>query len=359
MKTRIIQIALAVLIGVIALYFFITGQDDWGKVWNAIQQTQWGYVLLAVLLQFLSMYIRALRWRSFLGAPKVSTTKLFLISNIGFMGNGVFPARMGELIRPFLVGRYTPHTFSAGLATIVVERIFDLLGILLILAYVLAVFPFPAAPAVIADEALINLGDVEIAGDPRTWIQGLAMAGIAIFAAMFAVVGVIAYAPEWSLRIVRWLCAPLPVGLSLKIEKFVIAFEQGATTFRRPRSFIYCLFLTFVLWIVIALSELVVFWAFGITTVGFHGALFFMVGLCFAVMFPQLPGYIGVYQLAAVLILVQTFHVDLELSYAVALVMWASQVPPIIVGGFVCLLIMGVSFTEISRAHKQLGDKKQ
>src|SRR5690606_4839914 len=96
-----------------------------------------------VVMQYVGMVIRAYRWQSFLGQPKISAGKLYSYANIGFMANGVLPARMGEFIRAFLIWRHTPHPFTTGLATIVVERVFDLMGLLLILGYVFFTFDFP------------------------------------------------------------------------------------------------------------------------------------------------------------------------------------------------------------------------
>lgn len=330
MKSLALKIG-SVVLGVGALIWFAQGQD-WLVVWDAIQHANVGWLAVAVILQLVAMYIRAMRWRSFLGQPYVDTNYLFLVSNVGFMGNGVLPARMGELIRPFLVGKNTPHTFSTALATIIVERVFDLLAILLILAFVLAVYPFP---------------------EGADWIRTSTSIAIPMFFGFLGVVLCITYAPQWSLRIVKFFVRPLPEGLQQTILKAVVSFELGASTFKRPLSFIYCLGHTFLLWLLIAFSELVVLWAFGITEVSFVGALFLMVFLCFAVMAPQLPGYIGVYHMATKAILVYTFGLDPDLSAAVAIVMWFTQVPPIIVAGFICLMVMGISFRNITTVSQQ------
>jgi len=356
MKSHKVQVTVAVVIGLLCLYFFAKDMD-WPKVWTAMSEANYGLILLAVLIGLFSMVIRAFRWQSLLGEPKVTTGKLFLIMSIGFMGNGVFPARMGELIRPFLVWRSTPHRFSTALATIVVERVFDLLGILLILAYVFYTMPFPTATTPIEIASLgAAAGKTAMPSDPRLWMQQLSVVGLWIFIALFAVIGTLTYAPDWSLRAARKLFTPLPLSVSDKLLKMVVSFEKGASTFRRPLSFLYCLFLTLLLWVTIAVGELVTLWAFHIYSVSFSGSLFLMAGLCFAVMFPQLPGYIGPYQWAVMLILTRTFSVNESLSGAVALVMWFSQVPPVIVLGFICLVILGVSFQEISHVQEKMPD---
>lgn len=338
MKSKKVQILIAVIIGLVCLYFFARGMD-WKMVWQSVINANYFYVVAAILLQYVAMWIRALRWQSFLGEPRVSVSKMFMIANIGFMGNGVLPARLGELIRPFLVWRNGTHSFSTALATIVVERVFDLLGILLVMAYVLYTFEFPAAEGVAAIQENVKL---------------FALIGLFLFAMLSVAIGFMAYAPALSLRIAGILFYPLPEGLTSKLLKAIEAFEQGASTFRRPSSALYCVFLTLALWILIAYSEWILLWAFHIETVNFTGALFLMCILCFAVMFPQMPGYIGPYQLAVQKSLEILFAVPESTAGAVAIVMWLTQVPPIILMGFICLVIMGISFSDITHVKEEI-----
>lgn len=372
MKSRKVQIVLALVISGVCLYLYAKDQD-WPAVWSAMTKANYIYVMMAIGISILSMLIRAFRWQSLLGEPRVSIRQLFLISNIGFMGNGIFPARMGELIRPFLVWKTTPHKFSTALATIVVERVYDLLGLLTILAFVLVVFPFetshtPSTEAVSSTsmtEQNTLVSDPETAGrdaddhsyflNPVQAVKDLAFLGVFVFFLLFAVIAVMSFAPETSLNIARKMFKPFPESISQKLLHAIESFEQGASTLRSAPAFLYCLFWTMFLWLSIAFGELIVVWAFG-ADIGFAGSLFLMVGLCFAVMFPQAPGYIGVYQLAVYSILVYAFGVDKSISSAAAWIMWLTQVPAIIATGFISLVIMGISFQEISHLQEEVSE---
>lgn len=363
MRSRKVQIAIAFTFGFVCLYLFAKDQD-WPKVWASMKTARFGWVLLAVVLSVNSILIRAFRWRILLGEPRVPVLRLFLIANIGFMGNGIFPARMGELIRPFLIWRYTPHAFSTALATVVVERVYDLLGLLLCLAIVFAVFPFPASPPTSASAAPVlsastedDVSDEMLNQDPREFIKELAELGVLVFIGLFSTIAVMSYAPQWSLKIARTVFRPLPAPLTEKLLKAIESFEKGAVTFRQPGAFITCVLWTLALWFSIAFSELIVLWALGVYSVSVVGSLFIMAGLCFAVMFPQAPGYLGVYQLAVLLILVKTFHIDTTTATAAAWIMWLTQCPPVIAAGFISLLIMGVSFKEISHVRQELPEE--
>lgn len=365
MKSKAIQLTIAILIGGSCLYLF-SSSVDWSKVWAAMTNIHYGWVCLAFFISGLSIYIRAIRWQVFLGEPKITIWKLFLIGNIGFMGNGIFPARMGELIRPVLVWRTTTHRFTTALATIVVERVYDLLGLLLILAFVFYTFPFPSGPTesgtaiertqqtVLEQSAKLDPSANLKIDNPILWIKELAKYGIVLFILLFSSIGVMTFAPAWSLKAADRILTPIPKGISSKILKAIESFEKGAATFRNPVEFFYCLFWTMVLWLSVAFSELVVLWAFGINSVTFGGALFLMAGLCFAVMFPQLPGFIGMYHFAVLTILSDTFFIEKSQAGAVAMIMWLTQVPVVIILGFISLIIMGISFKDISHVQKEI-----
>lgn len=341
MKSRWLQFLIAIIIGGVCLYLFARSVPNWDIVWNSILKANYGYLAIAVLLGLSTIYIRAWRWRSFLGEPKVPAWSLFLIGGVGFMANGVLPARMGELIRPFLVSRMTPHKFAAALATIVVERVFDLFFILLLLVYSLWTFPLTGGTGLEGE-------------DPHSTVIRLGQIGVAVLAVLVTAVLVMSYAPHWSIGMIRFFGKFLPHEFVDQLIQIVHSFEKGSSTFRRPRSFAYCMAISLLLWIVIAFSELLVFWAFGVTHIDMNGALLFMAALCFAVMFPQGPGYLGPYQYFAALVMVHTFGVDPSIAGAIAITMWFTQVPPVIAMGLPCMAALNVSFHDITHTGEQI-----
>ncbi|MDP8245119.1 MAG: lysylphosphatidylglycerol synthase transmembrane domain-containing protein [Candidatus Hinthialibacter antarcticus] len=340
MKSRWLQFLIAIIIGGVCLFLFARSVPNWGEVWSAILKANYGLLAIAVLLGLSTIYIRAWRWRSFLGEPKVSSWKLFLIGGVGFMANGVLPARMGELIRPFLVSRMTPHKFAAALATIVVERVFDLLVILSLLAYSLWMFPLENTAA--------------DGSAPAFSVNDLGQVGAGVLVILATAVAVMSYAPHWTIGIIRFFGKFLPHGLVDKLIQIVHSFEKGSSTFRRPRSFLYCTAISLLLWLVIAFSELLVIWAFGITHVDMNGALLFMSALCFAVMFPQAPGYLGPYQIVAAMVLTHSFGVEPSTAGAIAITMWFTQVPPVIAMGLPCMAALNVSFHDLTHTGEQI-----
>ena len=75
---------------------------------------------------FIGVWVRAWRWHYLLQPIKeIPTKKMFPITTIGYMGNNIYPARAGEVLRAVILKRKEGVSVSASLATIIVERIFD------------------------------------------------------------------------------------------------------------------------------------------------------------------------------------------------------------------------------------------
>ena len=128
--SRTVRIGLSVAISVVFLGFAVR-KVDWAEAGAALAAAHYLYVLPMLVVSIWSLYIRAQRWRVLLrpvGTPAMRT--LVAATNIGFMANMVLPLRMGEVIRPVLVSRKEREPLGGILATIVLERIFDLFTIL-------------------------------------------------------------------------------------------------------------------------------------------------------------------------------------------------------------------------------------
>ena len=94
------------------------------------------YILPSVVIIILSYVFRAYRWQALLQSSlKVNVSGLFSPMMVGFMGN-FLPARAAEILRPYLLSKKYPITFSTAFASIVMERLFDMIMLLLIFIWV-------------------------------------------------------------------------------------------------------------------------------------------------------------------------------------------------------------------------------
>lgn len=129
------QFWLGILISVACLaatFFFIEPQ----QVFASLRDAQIGFVLLTVLWQTVYLWLRAVRWRFMLDG-QITTLRTFHLQNVGFMMTQLLPLRIGDPARAILVGSEPRLTIGQGLSTMVVERVLDMLAIVVLLPFAL------------------------------------------------------------------------------------------------------------------------------------------------------------------------------------------------------------------------------
>ncbi|NJL92649.1 MAG: flippase-like domain-containing protein [Anaerolineae bacterium] len=108
-----------------------------------------GWIIAAIVVYQIAAYIITWRWYFLLRPVRdIPANRLFPVVMIGYMGNNIYPARIGELLRAFVLKRKVGLPYAPSLATIIVERIFD--------GLVMLIFIFIALLFVEIDEPFIN-----------------------------------------------------------------------------------------------------------------------------------------------------------------------------------------------------------
>lgn len=127
-----------IAVSIAFLYFALRGLKL-DEFVSDIQQANLVWIIPGIALYFIAVIVRTWRW-SWLLRPmkKVPVWRLFPLVVIGYMGNNIYPARIGELLRAFLLRKTEGVPMASSLATILIERILD--GITM-LAFVLIGLP--------------------------------------------------------------------------------------------------------------------------------------------------------------------------------------------------------------------------
>ena len=115
----------------VGLVFLFLRNADLHQVWASVRAAHAGYLLLALGSVVVTYLVRAERWQyllSPLGPTRFSNVLRTTV--IGFGASAVLPARAGEVIRPYLLARKEGLSAPAAMATILVERILDLVAVL-------------------------------------------------------------------------------------------------------------------------------------------------------------------------------------------------------------------------------------
>ena len=134
---------LGLLVSVIFMWIALQGLKL-DEVWGYMVSANYVWIIPGVLVYFLAVVARTWRWDYMLRPLKhVSLMRLFPVVVIGYMGNNVYPLRAGEILRSFVLREREEIPMSASLATVVVERVFD--G-LVMLMFVFVALPFTPIP---------------------------------------------------------------------------------------------------------------------------------------------------------------------------------------------------------------------
>ncbi len=326
------SVALGLLVSAVFLYLAVRGLHL-GEVWAALRAARYGWLLPGVAVYFVGLYLRAWRWHYLLRPLQpVPTRTLFPIVTIGYMGNNIFPARAGEVIRAVLLKRAQGVPISASLATILVERVYD--------GVVMLGFVFLNLPE-LARVAGAHSGFV---GDLQTlalWGSGAFGAALAVFllAGMFP-----GRAEKWLQRALR----PLPPGLRARVLPLGQAFLQGLRGLGSPKE-AWMIFATSVaIWLLETAKYWFVMHAFAFRVPFF--ALMLMNGVVnLATTLPSAPGYVGTFDTPGIAVLV-TYGVDKAVAAAYTLTLHAALWLPVTALGAFYALRAGLHWRELAAA---------
>jgi uncharacterized protein (TIRG00374 family) len=298
------QFWLGVLISAVFLYFALRGLklDDF---WQAVKSANYWWILPGIAVYFVGVWVRAWRWHYLLKPIKaVKTRTMFPITCIGYMGNNIYPARAGEVLRAVVLKRKEGVPISASLATIIVERIFD--------AVVMLGFVFVNLPE-LAKVASANSGFV---GN----IQEFALIGTGLFIGALVIFILAAMFPKFTLKIGQWFIDRLlPVRIREKTSGIMHKFLDGLASLRSPVNILMVFFTSILIWLLETVKYWFVMHAFSFEVSFF--ALMLLNGVAnLATTIPAAPGYIGTWEAVTKAVLVAYEVPGAEaLGYAIVL----------------------------------------
>lgn len=131
------QILVGLLVGVACLAAVFIFYARPGEIIETFRHVRPGYLLLGALGIVIFLLIRAVRWR-FMLDNSVPFSQVFHIQNIGYMLTQLMPFRLGDVARAILIGNVPPVTIAQGISTMVVERLLDMLFIVVLLPFTLS-----------------------------------------------------------------------------------------------------------------------------------------------------------------------------------------------------------------------------
>ena len=313
------QFWVGLAISLVFMYLALRGLE-FGEFWETLKEANYWWLLPGIGMYFLAVWVRAWRWHYLLRPIKaIPTRTMFPIVAIGYMGNNIYPARAGEILRAVVLKRNEEVPISASLATIIVERVYD--GVVM-LAFV-----------------FINLAELtRLTGGSgligNISIQDVAILGSGAFFGALLVFLLAAMFPERTEKIVNLLVGRLvPERFREKVLDVSGRFLGGLESLRSPREALMVFLTSVVIWLLETGKYYFVMYAFPFRVSFF--ALMLMNGIVnLATTIPSAPGYIGTFDAPGIAVLM-AYGVEKALAAGYTIVLHvALWVPITLLGAF-------------------------
>ncbi len=332
MANNTVRIGVSLVLMVALLAFFLWNVD-FDLVVTGLQQANPWLVALAAGLALLSYWARVLRWMLILRpVAKVRHSSALLATAVGYAAITLLPARMGDILRPVILAKRDRFPVSAGLASILTERVFDLWTVVLFFMVFLIWPPLM----------------IDLDANAEANLQLLRITGYAVAAVLAAGTIVLLGLFSYQERFVEVLSKPLArfaPSWREPFANFLNHFLDGLRVLQRPRDLLITMTASFVLWYII-------FWQVKVTLMAFGLDLplrvsFFVVTLAVIGLAIPTPGGVGGFHKATQIGLTTFFGVELNLATAIAIVYHAICFIPITIIGLMCLPLLGMRFSDM------------
>ena len=299
------QLWLGLVVSAIFMWLALDGLDL-AEVARHMREANYVWLIPSVAVYFVAVWVRTWRWDYMLRPLKrIPTARLFPVVVIGYAGNNILPFRAGELLRSYVLYRREQVPISASLATVVVERVFD--------GLVMLVFVFVALP---------------FAPIPSAAVQSTVAAASGLFFGALLAFFALAAFPERAYQLAAKIFGRiLPSRFNQPLLGFTQRFLSGLASLRRFRNVLMIFFTSILIWLLETVKYWFVMHAFNFQVSFF--ALMLMNGIVnLATTLPSAPGYVGTFDEPGIEIL-KLYNVPPNIAGAYTLVLHAALWLPI------------------------------
>lgn len=305
--------------------------------------------IMAIVLAFI---LRVIRWQVILGASKpISFWEAFHPLMIGFMGNCVYPGRVGEIARPLILRAKSQVPFTTGLATVIAERVLDLLFLVFLFGLILLkIKPQDGHQIQFASYRIDHAVMVDLG-------KGMLFMG----ALLVSIIILVCF--EKSRNKIEALIIRLPALMFFLSSSQKHIIEEKFTTFtsnimgnivsgfalvKSPKRIYTCLVYSAFIWTLSGYS----YYLMAKGCPGIDLSIFeitaVMVLVCFAIALPSAPGYWGLWEAGGVFAL-SLFGVNQKDALGFTLINHAINIFPIIIIGLISAWITGVNLRKLPK----------
>jgi hypothetical protein len=328
------------MVGALFVYWFVH-KLDWSEVWREVSTANWARLGLAVSLFVGTYFVRVLRWRALLEPmARTSLKGLFQATVVGFSALFVMGRAAEMIIRPAMLSLKERVHPSASYATVMIERVFDMVMVVFFFAINLVFFEYVPTDR----DATRLFGWIKVTGVVLLVIAVAGIYGLSVFRSRRA--GVLNYL---ELRL-GWLPRHALKGLMSLLRHI----SEALGVLHDARGLAVTVSYTVLMWLMVALAHLLVVRAFGIPYgyVPFTGAVFVMGLSMLGSVVPTPGGATGPFHTATAAALA-FLGVSQSKAASVAIVLHLVIFAPASLFGLYYLLKEGLSLDRLRRIGEQ------
>lgn len=328
LKSRRFWLGLVITLVFIALLFYRT---NFNEVFASVRTANYIWILPAIAVYFVGFWIKVVRWAYIMKPIKpIPSTRLFSLTVIGYAANNLLPFRIGELVRAYLVSKKETVSAGAAIGTIIVERIFDGLALILLVVAVSVFTP------------------------KAEWLTQVTVVATILFLGVLGTFIFLAASPNWTQRILNWVACCLPKRWGTRLRGIALNFISGIKILHSPYRLLAVFGYSLLLWVI----EAAMSWVLGFSFNLGQGQQFpvFLVGTATAnlgTILPTTQGGIGPFEYFYKQTLV-LFGTPGPEATAYAVVLHVVLLVPLILLGLFYVWTQRLSFAQLTRRSMEI-----
>ena len=332
-----LNLFLSVVIGGVFLYFAFKGVNL-SDVWSALKKANYLYIIPAMGALAAYIAVRAYRWGLIFrpGAIPAYRGRLSSIL-IGIMVNNIFPAKLGEVARAFIIGKSDGVNVSRTFGTIILERVFDFLALLFFL--VLIALASPVERDIVSHKSGIMLGGF------------IATAAAGFLGILFALLAIKFWTAKASFFAGK-AAGVFSKKAAARVSGFVHSFADGLRPLNDPWNAVKIFIVSLGQWCLSGLMTYLIMLSFGIT-LGPVSSLFVFIIVTLGVVIPPSPGGVGTTQFFANFALTNWYGIESAKALSYALVSNILVLAVLTLAGWYFLVKESVKLTEMLGATRE------
>ncbi len=324
MKKRTLITIFGLSLSIVLLYLALKGVH-FHEIWATLQQTNPFLAFLPLLFIGCAVSLSSYKWSRIAGA-RVPFRVTFPAMLIGMFVNNVLPARLGEVARAYMLSHKKNLSFTYSLASVALDRFFDLTGLLLL---TLLFFPRASLPHAVSEGIYIVIGVL-----------------------LFCILMIILLSRESFANRLTARFTTIEKSLISRFAKPLLEVQENLRRINSPLSIVFLVLISACAWLSMSVALYCVIRALGIHSVGFRAIPFVCALLNFGISIPSSPGYVGIYQFLLVYLL-SIFGVHKSEGFTISVLYHASWYIPYTVVGFLFSLREHLHVRDIRRLEAE------